>query len=75
MGLALNRNNEDKQGYISQRKIPLKRIGKYSKNGELIKIYNSATEAWRDGNTCSQNIQTCCRGRTNTAGGFIWKYL
>lgn len=74
-GLALNRNNEDKPGYISQRKVPLKKIGKYTKDGELIKIYNSATEAWRDGNICSQNIQACCRGTIKTAGGFVWKYI
>lgn len=74
-GLAFNKNNETKPEYISQREIPLKKVGKFTKEGELIKIYNSSTEAWKDGNTCSQNIQACCRGRTKTAGGFVWKYI
>ena len=74
-GKSYNLVNEDKPGYISQRTIPLKKVGKYSKSGELIKVYESASEAWRDGNTCGQNIQACCRGKTKTAGGFIWKYL
>lgn len=72
---AYNIVNENKLPYISQRKTPLKKVGKYSKDGQLIKIYNSASEAYKDGNTCDQNIQSCCRGKTKTAGGFIWKYL
>lgn len=74
-GKSYNIVNEDKPVYVSQRTVPLKKVGKYSKNGELIKVYKSASEAWRDGNTCEQNIQACCRGKTKTAGGFIWKYL
>lgn len=74
-GKAYNIVNEDKPIYISQRKIPLRRVAKYSKDGKLIKIYNSATEARKDGNTSAQNIQTCCRGKTKTAGGYVWKYL
>lgn len=72
---AYNVVNEDKPAYISQRKIPLKKVGKYDKDGKLIKIYNSASEAWRDGNTVSSGIQACCRGRIKTSGGYIWKYL
>lgn len=74
-GRSYNIVNEDRPAYISQRVIPLKKVGKYSKDGTLIKIYNSASEAWRDGNTCDQNIRACCNGKTKTAGGFIWKYL
>lgn len=74
-GKSYNIVNEDKLAYISQRIIPLKKVGKYSKNGELIRVYESASEAWKDGNTCVQNIQACCRGKTKTAGGFAWKYL
>lgn len=67
--------NEDKPCYQSQRKEPLKKVGKYTKSGKLIKIYNSATDAWRDGNINSSAIQSCCRGRIKTSGGYIWKYL
>jgi len=74
-GKSYNIVNEDKTIYISKREIPLKKVAKYSKDGELIKIYNSASEAWKDGNACGQNIQACCRGKTKTAGGYIWKYL
>ena len=33
-GLAYNKNNEEKSGYVSQRKIPLKRVAQYDKNGK-----------------------------------------
>lgn len=76
-GQCYNLVNEEKEyhHYKSQRNIPLKKIGKYSLEGELIKIYNSATEAWRDGNPVPSNIQSCCRGRTKTSGKYVWKYL
>lgn len=74
-GKAYNIVNEDKPAYASKRKTPLKKVGKFNKDGQLIKIYNSASEAWKDGNTCAQNIQDCCRGKTKTAGGHVWKYL
>lgn len=74
-GKAYNIVNEDKPTYISKRKIPLKKVGKYDKKGNLIKIYNSASEAWKDGNPVSTSIQDCCRGRIRTSGGYIWKYL
>ena len=74
-GKAYNMVNDDKPGYISQRKIPLKRVGKFSKDGELIKEYDSATEAWRDGNPVPGYIQKCCRGEREQVKGYIWKYL
>ena len=72
---AYNIVNEDKPPYISKRKIPLKKVGKYSKDGKLIKIYNSASEAWHDGNPNTDSIRSCCKGRIKTSGGYIWKYL
>ena len=74
-GKAYNVVNEDKPPYISKRIIPLKKVGKYSKDGKLIKIYDSVSIAWRDGNTCTTNIRACCNGKTKTAGGYVWKYL
>ena len=72
---AYNMTNELRPAYISQRKIPFKKIGKYTKDGILIKEYNSATEAYRDGNPIQSRIQACCRGTVKTSGGFIWKYI
>ncbi|MBQ3408924.1 MAG: GIY-YIG nuclease family protein [Clostridia bacterium] len=74
-GKSYNILNEFKEDYKSKRKIPLKKVGKYSKDGNLIKVYSSAAEAEREGNTNRDNIQACCRGTLKSAGGFVWKYL
>ena len=67
--------NEERPAYVSQRKIPLKKVAKYTKDGKLVKIYNSVSEAWHDGNTNPDCIRDCCKGRIKTSGGYVWKYL
>lgn len=72
---AYNIVNEERPAYTSQRKIPLKRVGKFNKKGELVKVYNLVSEAWKDDNPTPDLIRNCCKGRTKTSGGYIWKYL
>lgn len=75
-GLAYNMVNAEKnQERKSKRKIPLKRVGKYNINGELIKEYNSVSEAWKDGNPSPSSIRACCNGKRKTIKGYVWKYL
>lgn len=45
-----------------------------SKEGILIKEYSSLKEAEEQTGVSYQNISACCRGKTNSAGGSIWKY-
>jgi len=59
-----------------------KQIGQYTKNGELIKIYNSYQEAARYIKTAEQNenvvansIGRVCRGGRPTAYGYLWKLI
>ena len=73
--MAYNIVNEDRPAYISKRTIQLKKVAKYSKDGKLIKVYNSASEAWHDGNPNPEYIRNCCRGRIKTTKGYVWKYL
>ena len=59
-------------------------VMKCDKNGDLIKIYDSATDAGRiiagsgeyRGNerTIISKIRECCHGRKKTAYGYIWKF-
>lgn len=62
--------------------IPLKFIKKYYQRvqqftlkGELIATYDSLTQAQKLTGIKVHNISQCCRGKSKTAGGFIWKYL
>ena len=50
------------------------KVGQYSLDGELIKIYLSTSQAISDGYG-SGCISKCCRGKMKQAYGYIWKYL
>lgn len=43
-------------------------------NGNIIKEWNSITEAANYFQVKHQNIQACCSGRQKTCRGFIWEY-
>lgn len=51
-----------------------KKVYQYNLNMELINIYESTGEASKQTNIKQQNISSYCRGKRNTAGGFIWRY-
>lgn len=52
-----------------------KRVVKCSKNGAIIKEYDSIKDAMADNGIkyCS-SISSCLSGRRPTAGGYVWKY-
>ena len=51
-----------------------KPILQYTKDGELIGEWTGASEASRVLGINQGNITSCCRGKLNSCGGFIWKY-
>lgn len=51
-----------------------KKVGQYSKNGKLIKVWSSMMEAERNG-FHRGNICSCCKGRLKSHHGFKWKYI
>lgn len=56
------------------RKCPLKnkKVNQYSIDGTLIRTWDSVTTASESLNV--KHISECCKGKRNTAGGFVWKY-
>lgn len=52
-----------------------KLVGQFTLNGELLKIYPSASEASRQTNAPQPNISKCCRGEMNSCHGYMWQYL
>lgn len=50
-----------------------KKVYQYSRNGELVKIWESANECNRNGFSL-RNVAACCLGRKNSCYGFIWSY-
>lgn len=53
------------------RKIKVKQL---TLDSELIKIWDSATDAAKELNLYSSSIGACCRGKLQTTGGFKWEY-
>jgi hypothetical protein len=53
---------------------PKKPVIQYSLDNEIIKIWDSASEAGLFLNKQSSSISSCCSGKRKTAYGYKWKY-
>ena len=51
-----------------------KKILQFTKSGEFIREWPSATEASRHIGIAQPNICNCCRGKLKSTGGFVWRY-
>ena len=51
-----------------------KKVGQYTLEGELMKIYPSVGECYRNGFN-KGHVAACCRGEQNYHKGYIWKYV
>ena len=49
-------------------------VAQIDKNGNLIKIYESATIAANENGFNQSDICSCCKGKLKTAKGYRWKY-
>lgn len=56
---------------LSKMKRP---VLQFSLDGELIREWNSATDASLEIGISRGNIPSCCNGKRKSAGGFVWKY-
>lgn len=62
-------------GIEQGRKKRCKRVGQYTEEGQLIKIYESAREAYSETGISYKNISQVCRNdKKKHAGGFVWKF-
>jgi hypothetical protein len=52
-----------------------KPVGQYTRDGKLIKIWQSASEVERQLGFATQNITAVARGKRKTANGYVWKYI
>ena len=54
--------------------VNAKKILQFTKSGELIKDWQSAYEAAHNLGIAQSSICSCCNGKRNYAGGYVWKY-
>ena len=50
------------------------KVSQYLKDGTFVQSYISAMEACRQTGINNTSIANCCKGRSKTAGKFIWKF-
>ena len=51
-----------------------KRVEQYDIEGNFIKEWGSQIKASKKLNINKGNISSCCSGKRNEAGGYVWKY-
>jgi group I intron endonuclease len=69
-----NKNNKEKHREVMA-KAKGKKVAQYTNDNILISEYISIKEASRETDISVSNIQHVLRGRTKTAGEYIWKYV
>lgn len=69
-----NHSYNEKEAYRIGLKKTIK-TAQYDLDGNLIKIYSSRVEASKESGACASCIWRVCEGKSNTAGGYVWKYV
>ena len=52
-----------------------RKVAQYSKDGQLIKIWDYMKQASEELKINQSCLTECCRDRQKTAGGFVWRYV
>lgn len=51
------------------------KVAQFTKDGVLVKIWDTQKEASEVTGVCQQGISLCCYGKLKTAGGFRWCFV
>ena len=68
-GIPLSEDHKKAIGYAMSKKIL-----QFTKSGEFVREWPSATEVSRHLGISQSHICACCNGKRKSAGGFIWRY-
>lgn len=62
---------------LSNKEVSLyeRKILQYDLKKNLLNVYNSMDEATKQTNVAKSSICNVCKGKKNTAGGYIWRYF
>ena len=59
---------------MSKFNIINRKVAQLTKDGKIVEIWNSITEASICTGIDRHNITNCCYGKLKTAGGFRWSF-
>lgn len=73
-------SNETKRKMSESRKkgadaLNAKKVAQYTKDLDLIKIWDCMTYAANELKIGISHISSCCHDKQKTAGGYIWKFV
>lgn len=68
-------NQKHRQKILGKSRTSQRKIGKFSKNGELIETFDSIIAAANNLGKSRVNIDAALQKRQKTAYGYIWEYL
>ena len=60
---------------IKIKPFPKIKVAQFTKEGKLIKIWDSQKEASKGTGVVQPSISACCYGKLNTAGNFKWCFV
>lgn len=69
----MNRIRSSKEFRDKMRDAKNQQVYQMTKNGEIVKLWNSSKEASKELSINKGNIASCCTGKRKTAGGFVWR--
>lgn len=59
---------------VKQDERQAKKVNQYTLDGVLVKTHESSVKAAESINVTKSTMSSCCLGKSQTSGGFIWKY-
>jgi len=71
LSIAHSKPRINKENFGVKKKIP---VLQFTKDNIFIKEHLSALDAFRETGIWKESIRNCIKGRSRSAGGFIWKY-
>ena len=72
--MKMDFKNGHRKGQLGTKNAPKKRVWKIDFNGTNICNYESIAQASRENMISRTSIINMLKGRSRTAGGFLWKY-
>ena len=65
---------QSKEGRRKTSKFRMKKVNQYNLKGELLMTFDGIRVAEEKTGINNRNICGCCKGKTKTAGGYVWRY-
>jgi hypothetical protein len=63
------------KGKTGKDNVNSKKVNQYTKEGIFVKTYDSIAQAGNEVGVYKSNISSCCKGKLNSTGGYLWKYV